>query len=140
MTIHFQPAATVRLLTLDSLIPHEHYDRQHALTLAEKIQFEGIWNQPLLVDKSSHIILDGHHRLVAAQLLCLYVIPCFCLDYDDNKIIVDSWRDDFYVDRKVVRQAAKGDLLPIKTSRHHYAAIFPKQVFSLEQLKAGMAA
>ena len=74
MTIHFHPAATVRLLAVDSLIPHEHYDRKRALTLAEKILFEGIWSQPLLIEKSSHIILDGHQVAVVSVATSLSVI------------------------------------------------------------------
>ncbi|MCJ8340549.1 MAG: ParB N-terminal domain-containing protein [Pseudomonadales bacterium] len=140
MTIQLHPTFTVRLIAIENLIPHEHHDPQHAQALADKIQGEGIWKQPIFVVKNSCIILDGHHRLAAAQQLCLDVIPCICLDYDDRKIFVSSWREDFYVDRKVVRQAAKGNLLPIKTSRHHFNGIFPEQVFALEQLKSGIAA
>lgn len=46
---------------------------------------------PIIVDKDTNVILDGHHRYYAFLILKLKKIPVFYVDYKSEEVIVNSW-------------------------------------------------
>ena len=115
-------AVEVQLVPLEVLRPHEQ-------TILKKVnQLERItirWNaytKPLLVDRESGTILDGHHRFEIAKRFDLQCLPCVLVNYIlDDSISVILWPGS---DRKeisksdVLEAASSGKLLSPKTSRH----------------------
>ena len=52
----------------------------------------GGYTKPLLVDKQTGTILDGHHRYSIAKVLQLKQVPALCVDYlNDDSIALDVW-------------------------------------------------
>jgi hypothetical protein len=83
------------------------------------------WNaytKPLLVDRESGTILDGHHRYEIAKRMGLLCLPCVLVDYiSDDSITIITWpgSDRSEISKADVLEAASsGELLPPKTSRH----------------------
>jgi len=100
------------------------------------------WNgytKPLIVDKRTGAILDGHHRFSIAALLELKRLPVICVDYlADENITVETWpgsgRDELTKD-EVIEMSLSGELFPPKTSRHTIADHLPPIFISLDELK-----
>jgi hypothetical protein len=80
---------------------------------------DGILKRPIVVDRSTKIILDGHFRFNALKQLGCSKIPVFFVDYDSPHILVEGWRDGETVTKEdVVRAGLTGKKLPPKTSKH----------------------
>jgi len=125
----------IALLSPAGLRPHEDHDRAHAESLVQAISSRGVWTTPIIVDRHTGIILDGHHRFVAAKKLGLELIPAIVVDYPDPEISVSSWRPDVEIKHSdVLRAGRSGRLLPRKTSRHAFSETLPSCCVSLTKL------
>lgn len=64
----------------NSLIkPHETIRLHHAHKILDAIRQDGYVQQPLIVEKNTMILLDGHHRFYAIKELGLSSSPvCLC--------------------------------------------------------------
>ena len=104
--------------------PHEHHCLDASDVLRRKIIGAGVWTHPVLVDRRSRVILDGHHRSAAARALGFTFLPAYLVDYETSNLVVESWREDFVMSKEIVLEAGlSGKLLPIKTSRHLFPVI-----------------
>ncbi len=109
----------VVLLAPESLLPLEHHDPVRARTLAKEIYASGLWRKPLLVEANHLIVLDGHHRRAAAIHLGLQAVPAMLIPYDDPLLTLTSWRPGEQWSRtEIIARALRGNLCPIKTTRH----------------------
>lgn len=118
------------------LKPTECHDRQAASDLAEKIAGDGQWITPLLVHDLNLAILDGHHRCQAAFELELSAVPYLVCTYEEDRIKLGSWRDDYRPNPEDVLLAAEtGNLFPYKTTRHTAPELPLTFAISLELLK-----
>ena len=100
----------------------EEFDPDRVTWLKEKIISEGVWTQPLKIEKKHHLILDGHHRFEVAKLLGLKNVPCEIYDYDD----VPTWslRSEIKISKEeVARKAISGDIYPYKTVKHQFYSL-----------------
>lgn len=81
-------------------------------------------NDPILIDKQTNTILDGHHRTAAAKLLRRKSIPARSVDYlRDHSVIVTSRRKNIPITKQDVIQAAMHKkLFPQKTTRHQLSS------------------
>lgn len=104
------------------LRPHEDFDVERLARLVEEIQNAGIFYPPVLVDRDTRVILDGHHRWQASMRLGFKVVPCYTVDYlNDPTIHVLSRRPDIAVSKQsVLDMALSGRTYPRKTTRHTY--------------------
>lgn len=97
------------------------------------------YTKPLIVDKVTGAILDGHHRFAIAAKLDLKRIPVICVDYlADERITVDIWPGsdrETLSKQEVLEMSLSGDLFPAKTSRHTIAEHLPPIFISLQELK-----
>ena len=82
----------IALRTLASLQASEQVHHERVLALAQRIRDEGCWRSPLPIDEASGLVMDGNHRLRAAQLLGLRCLPCVELGYGDPRVLVACWR------------------------------------------------
>ena len=112
----------VELVPIEVLRPHEQIvpdkvDQLERMTLRWKA-----YTKPLLIDRKTGTILDGHHRTEVARRLKLKCLPCVSVDYlDDDGIILNIWPKsgrDSLDKSEVIEAALSGELFPPKTSRH----------------------
>ena len=114
------PSATsvplVEFVPITELLDHEEVEPQRVESLAREIQ-KSKRVVPLLVEKTHHVVLDGHHRKEALKLLGFRRIPCLRVDY--ASVQLGSWRPDLSLTKEeVVQRALRGEKFPPKTTRH----------------------
>lgn len=110
------PAATLELIPLDSLIPAEDNPRTagkdpELVALAASMQEVGIL-EPLLVEPhpfedGSYRIVAGHRRFAAAEIACLPHAPCIVRPLDDAMRQATMFIENFH----------RKDLGPIEQAR-----------------------
>ncbi|MFK4496102.1 ParB-like chromosome segregation protein Spo0J [Bradyrhizobium japonicum] len=123
-------------LPVAQLRPTEEIDIERARLLAKAIKEEGSWREPILVERSRFVIMDGHHRHFCAIRLCLAVVPCVLLSYDDPNLEVTYWANGAPVDVGCIIEAGlSGDLMKYKTTRHRLYIPPPSCSVSLEELR-----
>ncbi len=109
----------VREVPLELLREHEQIEYERLRQIREEIQREGGLRHPILVDKRSGVILDGHHRFRAYKELGFETIPCVLVDYQSPIVSVRSRRPEISVSKdEVIRRARSGELFPPKTTQH----------------------
>lgn len=71
----------------------------------------------VVADRKTRILLDGHHRVHAAESLGFRKVPVVWVDYE--KINVSSRRPSIRIDKEAIKsKVGKGKLFPHKTTRH----------------------
>ena len=125
----------VQMVSVKGLYHIEGWDEERAKQLAEKIRNEGVWNVPIIVDKKDGLVLDGQHRVEAAQILGLNTIPALVVDYEE--VTLWSLRKEEKVSHVLVRKRVLRDkiLYPYKTVKHKFSFRIPATLnISLEEL------
>ncbi len=112
----------LKLIAPGDLRPHEDVDPERVALVADEMRAADVFYPPILIDDTTGVILDGHHRWRASIELRLRVLPCYCVDYlHDDRVRIMSRRDDIAVDKPgVLATALKGAVYPQKTTRHMY--------------------
>ncbi len=109
----------VCLVDLVALKEHEQIRPEYLEQLKNEILSDGILKMPIAVDKTTYIILDGHHRLHALKKIGCRRIPVILFDYQSPEIEVVPHRDGETVTKEMVVQTAlAGRRMPPKTSKH----------------------
>ena len=111
-------AYDIRTLAVAQLNPTEEVDAAHVRAVAADMKRDGMQRRPILVERHSMAILDGHHRYHAARSLGLAAISAVLIGYDDPRLTLASWTETAYNRQDVLRAAATGALLPAKSTRH----------------------
>jgi len=81
----------VALVDINRLHDHEEINKGHLAELTEKIKQDGHLKEPIIVDKSTWVVLDGHHRFFALKNLGCKRIAALVVDYFNPNIQVKSW-------------------------------------------------
>ena len=71
--------------------------------LVRQIEAEGEISRPIIVDKRSFMVLDGHHRLAALKRLGAIRVPAYLVDYQNPGVRVYLRRK--YLSMKMIKQA-----------------------------------
>ncbi len=131
--------ADVTLVPLAWLKAHEEIKEKNRDKLLEMTKRWDGYTKPLIVDRATGSILDGHHRHSVGVLLGLKRVPAICLDYlTDDRIEVDVWPGcglESITKADVIEMSLSPDVYPPKTSRHRIADETPPIFFSLETLR-----
>lgn len=119
-----------KLLDISLLKPHERFVPKNVGTLISKFKKDSSIVTPLLIEKETYVILDGHHRYFALKQLGCTKVPVFLVKYRNNdKIIVTSNTEGEPITKDDVIQAGlSGNMMASKTSRHFIAPgliVFP---------------
>lgn len=61
----------------NSIKEHERVRIGHLKKMVARIANDGYISDPIIVDKNTKIILDGHHRFNAIKLLGLALVPVY---------------------------------------------------------------
>ena len=128
----------VQLVPVEWLKPHEEIKPRNRDKLLDMTKRWGGYTKPLIVDKKTGAILDGHHRYSIAGELKLARIPVIAVDYlNDDSIEVDVWpaaNIDSLTKKEVIEMSLSANVFPPKTSRHRVADYLPPIHVPLEVL------
>ena len=128
----------VQLVPVEWLKPHEEIKPRNRDKLLEMTKRLGGYTKPLIVDRVTGAILDGHHRYSIALELNLAQLPVIAVDYLlDETIEVDVWPSagvDSLTKEEVIAMSLSGEVFPPKTSRHRIADHLPPIHVPLEVL------
>jgi ParB-like chromosome segregation protein Spo0J len=114
----------IELIEIKKLKPHEKTNLAHLEKLKKRVLIDGKIRNPIIIDRNSLTILDGHHRVETVRLLGLNKIPAYLVNYNDSKIKVFPFRKNIRVSKRAVLAHAKHDnKFPPKTTRH----VIPKR-------------
>ena len=81
----------IALVETDKLLIHEEIIPYRLNKLKASIERDGVQSAPILVDRNTHVVLDGMHRTaIMKELGCRFTCVCF-LDYFDPSISVQRW-------------------------------------------------
>ena len=127
----------INLVSRDALKGHEEVIPTNLDKRISKLLDKGFY-KPIVVDKSTMVILDGHHKWTAAGILGLDMVPVVMVDYlDDVTVEVGVWPDcgrDSISKNDVLRMGKSEDVYPPKTSRHSFPFRIPAIQIPLEEL------
>jgi ParB-like chromosome segregation protein Spo0J len=126
---------TCQLVEIARLRPTEMVDAAHVRALAGEMRRDGIQRRPVLVERGSLAILDGHHRFRAAQMLGLSRVSAVLIGYDDPRLTLSSWTDRAFTREDVHAAAESGVLLPAKSTRHLLDPPLPEMPVSVKELE-----
>ena len=108
-----------KLITIEQLKPHEQTSQKHILELVKLIKQDGILKEPILVEKNTFVILDGHHRVQAMKILGYKKIPAKLVDYDEVEVSLRRKNLPSNLIKEIVLYLAKRKIvLPRKSTRH----------------------
>ena len=129
----------VDLVSLEFLRPHEETIPKKVDELEKMTHRWRAYVLPLVVDKKTGVILDGHHRHQVALRLDLKCLPCVQVDYiEDDTIELDVWPNcgrDYVSKEEVIKAGLNGELFAPKTSRHRLDDHLPPISVPLTRLK-----
>ena len=109
----------LELIDLKDIIETEEHLHDRVIWLKDKIVEEKIWRIPLILEKKTLAIMDGHHRFNVAKLIGLSKVPAILLSYEQGHVALTSWRDDIYIDKNIIFDfISERKLFPHKTTRH----------------------
>jgi len=107
------------LIHIDKLNDHEEVDPFHLQSLRTEIESDGFLRMPIVVDRHTNTIIDGHHRRYVLRQLNCKRIPVIFINYDSSEVVAEAWRDGEEVTKDSVLYAAlSGRRLPPKTTKH----------------------
>ena len=82
----------VELIDINWLKAHEEVHPKKVIELFEMTLRWGGYTKPLLIDRETGTILDGHHRYEVGKKLELNYIPAIVIDYlNDDRVGVTTW-------------------------------------------------
>ena len=106
-------------IRIEELREHEEIRPDYLEELKNEILSDGMLKMPIAVDRSTYIILDGHHRLHALKKIGCKKIPVILVDYQSPEIEVIPWREGEKVTKKmIIDTALTGKRMAPKTSKH----------------------
>ena len=125
----------IALRPLCEVVQSEQVDPANVTLLRESIARAGQWLEPIIVERSQGIVMDGNHRFNAALQLGLKRVPCIQLDYADPRVCVWHWRTGQAFDvARIFSTIARGEILAYKTTRHAFEPALPVVAIPLECL------
>jgi len=111
----------VVLVKIDKLKSHEAVNPRRLVNLKRQIKSDGFLRNPVVVDKKTLVVLDGHHRMVALKRMGCQKIAVYLVDYENNDVRVYLRRKKLRIKllkEIVIKRAIEGRNLPFKTTRH----------------------
>lgn len=128
----------IETVQVDFLKTHEEIKSKKVVKLFEMTQKWGAQRKPVIIDSSTGVILDGHHRHAVAVQLNLGKIAVIKVDYfDDEKIKVESRNQNLPLvssKSEVIKMGLSGQNFPAKTTKHIFDFEIPDIWINLEEL------
>ena len=119
---------------------HEEIIENNLKIRIKKIKKRGFY-KPIIADKQTNVILDGHHKWNAAKEFGLSKVPTIFVDYfNDSGVQVNVWPEcgkDSITKEEVIEMGLSGNVFPPKTSKHSFDFEIPSLSIPLEKLRDG---
>ena len=129
----------VELVPIVWLKPHEEVKPRNVDKLHEMTLRWSAYTKPLLADRETGTILDGHHRYHVGMRIGLSRLPVIKVDYlEEAGIELDLWpasRLESLTKQQVIDMALSENLYPPKTSRHRFSDHLPPIAVPLDLLR-----
>lgn len=129
----------VELVPIVWLKPHEEVKPRNVDKLHEMTLRWSAYTKPLLVDRETGTILDGHHRYHVGMRIGLSRLPVIKVDYlEDESIELDLWPAsaiESLTKQQIIDTALSENLFPPKTSRHRFSDYLPPIAVPLDLLR-----
>lgn len=81
----------VRLIEISPLRRYEQTEPEKVSAIEQSVRTRGVLINPVIVDPEHRLLVDGHHRVRAFELLGLTHIPAFTVDYLSDDLTVKGW-------------------------------------------------
>ncbi|MDD1775755.1 MAG: ParB N-terminal domain-containing protein [Candidatus Methanomethylicus sp.] len=115
----------ISVISLDIIKPHEEYDDRILDEIQDSFSLGGVVRDPILVDSSSYMILDGTHRYWALKKLGCQSIPVALYSYMSDSVKIGCWYRCLEIcDLKIYR---KGNHSKLESSENALAAVKNRQ-------------
>lgn len=108
----------IAILDIARLRPTEEVDAARVEALMRELAAADTQQVPILVERETLAILDGHHRYCAAIRMGLARIAAIAIGYDDPRLTLASWSERRFSPDEVLDAARTGRLFPKKSTRH----------------------
>lgn len=106
------------ILRLSELRGHEMPERSRVEELKRDLSRRRILIKPVVVDRDTRVILDGHCRCDALKKLGCSKVAAVLVDYSSKDIHVRGWDGSAVTKEQVLEAGLSGRLMKPKTSRH----------------------
>lgn len=117
------------MVPVEILRPHEQTIPKKVDELEKMTHRWKAYVLPLVVDKNTGVILDGHHRHQVALRLGLQCLPCVLVDYlGDSSVELGVWPNcgrESLTKQEVIQAGLEEGLFSPKTSRHRLSDHLP---------------
>jgi hypothetical protein len=111
-------------VSLDDLKCHEAISKDRLQTIIRDIRSSEIFRSPILVDRDTNVILDGHHRYHALREIGTDKIPVRYVDYPgEDSISVESRANcplETLTKDDVIKMGLSDEVFPFKSTKHRY--------------------
>ncbi len=105
------------LLPPARLRPTEAFIEARVREVSLEIEAAGYWRHPVWVERTSGVIMDGHHRREFALRRGYARVPCLMLDY--SQVVLESRRPELDLGPiDVILRGLTRSPYPAKTTRH----------------------
>jgi len=113
-----QDTEQIQKVEIRKLNPHEEVIEERLKKVLTSLKVEKRLKEPIIVDEETKVILDGHHRVKAFEILGLREIPCRLVDYSSEEITVEPHQNGNVSKKEVIEKGLSDELFPPKTSKH----------------------
>jgi hypothetical protein len=120
----------ISLVDINELKTHENVIAKRVRQIAREITAKKIVINPVVADKKTKVILDGHHRVAALKLIGAKCVPVYLVDYKSDAVKVCLRRKNLLsqiLKKQVLVVGKSGNNFPVKTTRH-YIYNLPKNI------------
>jgi L-serine kinase (ADP) len=122
-------------LPMEMLLEHEETEPDRVAEVRGDIERRGVVDEPILVARESHVVLNGHHRFAALRALRARWVPVYLVDYSHAGVLLERWGPGPALRKEeVVDTARAGRLFPPKTTRHRLLFDLPHRPTPLDRL------
>ncbi len=131
------------IILLSELRAHELPLESRVEELKDDMRRRGVLIKPIVVDRNTMVILDGHCRCDALKKLDCSKVAVKFVDYTSEDIHVEKWDGGEMTKDEVLKAGLSGRLMKPKTSKHiirngrrrvHISEICENALIPLERL------
>jgi L-serine kinase (ADP) len=125
----------VELIDVRRLRHIEGFSPKRVQIFLRKIEAAGVWTQPLCIERTHCLVMDGQHRMEVALALGLKRVPCELFDYQEVELWSLRPKTCEVTRELVVQKALAGDIYPYKTAKHRFPYKIPAISVPLDDLR-----
>ncbi len=81
----------VETVPISKLKLHEAVIKEELDNFCKSLKSKGIFFRPILVDRKTFVVLDGHHRVEGLKRLGAKMVPAIFIDYFDDEVGLYTW-------------------------------------------------